>query len=77
MAFCILTTGKTLTLKPEQALAVWDVLQGNREPENEAQAAFCDKVERIYLNRENAPADYVAKYPDVPESYARTLGVRR
>ena len=77
MAFCILINGKTCTLKPEQALAVWDVLQGHSEPSNDKQRTFCDNVRRLYLNRNTAPQDYLDAYPSVPESYAGTLGIRR
>lgn len=80
MAFCVFTDGKTTTLKPEQALAVWNVLQGRIEPENAAQRAFCDRVKRLYLNRENAPQDYLEMYPkgyDVPNNYAAAMGKRR
>lgn len=70
MAFCVFIDGKTATLKPEQALAVWYVLNGDKEPENDKQEAFCNRVRRLYLNRENAPESYLRKFPtgyDVPE----------
>ena len=63
MAFCVLTTGKTTTLSKEQALAIWDVLNGRREPENDKQSQFVGRIKRLYLNREYAPADYVRMYP--------------
>lgn len=79
MAFVIFVDGKKATLKPEQALAVWYVLNGEAEPENEKQCAFCRKIKRLYLNRENAPQSYLDRFPtgyDVPKSYANTLGKR-
>lgn len=80
MAFCVFIDGKTATLKPEQALAVWQVLNCEKEPENEKQEAFCCRVKRLYLNRENAPESYLRMYPtgyDVPDSYVGMLGKRR
>jgi hypothetical protein len=68
--------GTTKTLKPEQALAVWHVLNGDAEPENRAQSDFCDKVKRLYLNRENAPQSYLDRFPqgyDVPRDKQKEL----
>lgn len=63
MAFCVLHTGRTLTLSKEQGLRVWNVLQGSCEPENAKQERFVASIKRLYLNREYAPADYLEKYP--------------
>lgn len=63
MAFVVFTDGTTRTLKPEQALAAWEVLNGRREPASDAQAVFCGRIRRLYLNRENAPQDYLDMYP--------------
>lgn len=67
MALCVLQSGKAMTLKPEQALVVWDVLQGRREPGNEKLNNLCSQVKRLYLNRHSAPQDYLAMYPQ-PEN---------
>jgi hypothetical protein len=77
MAFCVLLNGKSATLSREQGLAVWEVLNGRREPANEAQAEFVGNVKRLYLNRANAPQDYLDMYPEIPESYKSTMGVRK
>lgn len=76
MAFVRFIDGRTTVLPAEKALAVWEVLNGRREPENDRQAMFCSRVQRLYLNRNNAPQDYLDMYPQVPESYKSVLGIR-
>lgn len=56
---------KPVILQKDQALAVWEVLQCRKEPENEKQRIFCDRVERLYLPREYAPGDYLQMYPSI------------
>ncbi len=64
MALAVLQGNKPAILSKEQALAVWEVLQGRREPENDKQAEFVGSIERIYMPYEYAPADYCQMYPD-------------
>jgi hypothetical protein len=63
MALAVMQGNKPVILQKDQALALWEVLQGRQEP-NEKQAVFCSKLERIYLNREYAPSDYLEMYPE-------------
>lgn len=44
-------------------MAVWRVLNGEVKPENDKQDAFCSRVKRLYLNRENAPQSYLDRFP--------------
>ncbi len=80
MALVIFNDGSKVMLKPEQALAVWEILIGEREPENDKQESFCCRVKRIYLNRHTAPESYLRKFPqgqDIEQgSYAQVLGKR-
>lgn len=55
---------------------IWSVLIGEAEPDNELQAEFVAAIDRIWLNRENAPDSYNQRYPYVPDSYAGVLGIR-
>lgn len=81
MAFVVFNDGTRprAIRSPEKANQIWQVLNGEVEAENEAQALFVASIQRIYLNRVHAPASYLKMYPDinVPDSYASTLGVRK
>jgi hypothetical protein len=80
LAFIVMHDRRTKSVTAEQGLHIWQVLNGEAEPENEQQAEFIAQIERIYLNRKNAPASYLAMYPEpleIKDSYASTLGVRK
>jgi hypothetical protein len=72
MALAVLIGNKPAILSKDQALAVWEVLQGRQEP-SEKQAEFCSQIERLYLNYEYAPADYIQMYPEPVEEQEREL----
>jgi hypothetical protein len=80
MSFIVFHDHTSVNVTPEKGLHIWQVLCGEQEPENEQQAEFIAQIERIYLNRKNAPASYLAMYPEpleIKDSYASTLGVRK
>lgn len=63
MALAVLQGNKPVILQKDQALGLWEVLQGRKEPENDKQEQFASRVERLYLNRQYAPSDYLEMYP--------------
>jgi hypothetical protein len=50
-------------LPQSQAEALWWIHEGGKKPRNKKQAQFAAAVERVYLNRKTAPAEYLAKHP--------------
>lgn len=72
----VFTDNTAKSVSAEQGIAVWNVLNNFKEPENEKQEAFCLRVKRVYLNPANAPASYLQRYPHVPDSYASIMGAR-
>lgn len=62
MAFVKLHTGKCLTMKPDSALALWQVICGEIVG-TDKQQAFAETVERVYLNWKEAPQSYKLAYP--------------
>lgn len=62
MAFLKLHTGKYVSIKPEKAVSIWEVLIGEREG-TEEQQAFVATVERVYMNYPTAPLSYQQAYP--------------
>lgn len=75
-----MTDRRTKSVTAEQGLHIWQVLNGEAEPENEQQAEFIAQIDRIYLNRKTAPKSYLDMYPeplDPNMSFASTLGVRK
>jgi hypothetical protein len=80
LAFIVFHDHTSKSVSAEKGLHIWQVLCGDKEPENEQQAEFIAQIERIYLNRKTAPASYLAMYPEpleIKDSYASTLGVRK
>lgn len=49
MPYAILSNGKTVEMDYNQAAKVQEVLNGDREPDNEEQAAFCLKVQAVHF----------------------------
>jgi hypothetical protein len=61
MAAIQLYDGKLQPVSGEQARAVWECLDG-KAPMTTAQAAYCRRVKRVYLNWREAPDSYVEKH---------------
>jgi hypothetical protein len=59
MAYIRFNTGKTGTVSHDKGIAIWQVLNGEVEPENDAQAQFIASIQNIYLDRHNAPESYL------------------
>lgn len=76
MSFIVMHDRTTKNVTAEKGLAIWRVLIGETEPENEQQSDFIAQIDRIYLNRKTAPQSYLDRYPQLPTSYKSTLGVR-
>lgn len=60
----------------EKSHHLWHVLIGEEEAENEKESEMVLAIKRIYLNPANAPQSYLTMYPQLPSSYASTLGLR-
>ena len=60
MAIVTLLDGRTAELEHDKAIRMWYVLQGETEPENEAQEHFIANIKNLYLNWRS---------PDCPTSY--------
>ena len=63
MARILLTSGKSLDVQKEQAHEIWYVYNLDKEGTPE-QVAFCQQIERIWLNLNNAPDSYIEKNLD-------------
>lgn len=64
MAFIKLKTksNRVRMVTAEQGAAIWRVFNGE-EKGTAKQRQFCKLIERIYLNRDNAPESYLNSYP--------------
>lgn len=58
MAFIILKSGKHYSVKAKPAIRLWEIMQGQRQG-TEEEMRYCDKVDKIYLSRYNAPMTYL------------------
>jgi hypothetical protein len=63
MAFIRLKSRQAKFVSPEQGAIIWRVFNGEIKG-TKKQREFVKHIERIYLNRNNAPDSYIAKYPD-------------
>ena len=60
MALIVFNDGrKPITVPAEKGAHIWKILQGELEPDNEQQSAFCETVRNVYLNASNAPDSYL------------------
>lgn len=66
MAFITLKSGKHYSVKAKPAIRLWEIMQGQRQG-TEEEMRYCDKVDKIYLSRYNAPMTYLV-------SNAKALG---
>lgn len=62
MALVKLNDKRKLEIPKAKALEIWAVLTGTNENPTEEQIAFCDTIDKIYLNWRD---------PDTPDSYIR------
>jgi hypothetical protein len=63
MAFIRLKTGQCKVVPPRKAAEVWLVYTGEMKG-TPAQKAFVKQIDKIYLNRSNAPKSYIERHPD-------------
>lgn len=79
MAFIRLKSRQAKFVSPEQGAIIWRVYNGEIKG-TKAQREFCKHIDRIYLNRSNAPASYIRKFPDPlasPKPERRLVGQGR
>lgn len=63
MAWIKFNDGKDAKCSAETGRRIWDILNGNAEPD-EREEAVANRVAKIYLNWHNAPDDYIEKHKD-------------
>lgn len=64
MALVILNNDKKIQMAPDSAVALWNVLTGKTEG-NEQQQKFALTVKKVYLNWRTAPDDYLIKNREI------------
>ncbi len=69
MAIILLTNGKRHIVSAEQGVAIWRILNDERQPRNQTEADFCLKIDRLFLSRQSAPASYLEKFGDVLDEW--------
>lgn len=62
MAYLLKTDDTKHVIDHNKALKLWNVLCGEAEPENEAQATYAAETKRLYLAWRTAPDSYIQKY---------------
>lgn len=63
MAFILLKNHQPKFVSAKQGATIWRVMNGEIKG-TKKQQAFVKRIERVYLNRESAPASYIDQYPD-------------
>lgn len=74
MAFIRFTDNTGQTVPTEKAITIFRVQQGLIKGTAQQQE-FCKRVHKVYIARELAPKDYLAKYPQSDEQAAQVGAV--
>ncbi len=59
MAVVVLNGNRKEQVKHEIGLAIWAILNGEAEPDDEKQLNYCNQVVDVYLDWRNAPDSYI------------------
>lgn len=65
MAYIIFNDRTTGNVNAVKGRHIWEVLNGQTEPDDDAEAEYCARVHKIYLNWRNAPDDYIEQRKDI------------